>query len=177
MALAHYQFETLHPFNDGNGRLGRLVCVLQLAQRGELRVPVLNLSPWFEQRRREYQDGLLNVSMTGDFNPWIQFFSEAVDDQARQAVQKIDALLDWKETAVERMRDAKVRGIALAIVEELIGYPMITPTTASRLHEVSYPAANAAIQRLVDLGLLHERTGRRYGRVYEARDVLKIING
>jgi Fic family protein len=81
MALGHYQFETLHPFNDGNGRLGRLVCVLQLAHRGEMRVPVLNLSPWLEARRRQYQDHLLAVSATGDFEPWIRFFSEAVRAQ------------------------------------------------------------------------------------------------
>lgn len=78
MALGHYQFETLHPFNDGNGRLGRLVCVLQLTACGELRVPVLNLSPWLEQRRQEYQDQLLQVSLTGGFDPWIRFFCEAV---------------------------------------------------------------------------------------------------
>lgn len=176
MALGHYQFETLHPFNDGNGRLGRLICVLQLAHRKELRVPVLNLSPWFEQRRREYHDGLLHTSMTGDFDPWIRFFCSAVETQARQAVDRIDALLDWKETTLARLREAKLRGIATTIVDELIGYPMLTPTTASRLYNVSYPAANTAIQRLSALGILHERTGRRYARVYEARDVLRIIN-
>lgn len=176
MALGHYQFETLHPFNDGNGRLGRLVCVLQLAYRKELRVPVLNLSPWFEQRRREYQDSLLQTSMTGDFDAWIRFFCTAVEVQARQAVEKIDALLDWKDAALTKLRERKVRGVATAVVEELIGYPMLTPTSASQRYGVSYPAANTAIQRLADLGILRERTGRRYGRVYAAQDVLRIIN-
>jgi Fic family protein len=94
MALGHYQFETLHPFNDGNGRLGRLICVLQLAREGELRVPVLDISPWLEVRRREYQDHLLRVSMTGRFDTWIRFFSEAVRAQAVLALERIDALLD-----------------------------------------------------------------------------------
>jgi Fic family protein len=176
MALGHYQFEALHPFNDGNGRLGRLVCVLQLAACGELRVPVLNLSPWLEQRRREYQDQLLQVSLTGRFDPWIRFFCEAIRAQAVQAVERIDALLDWKENTLTQLRAANVRGVAVRIAEDLIGYPMITPTTASGMHGVTYPAANTAIRRLAGLGILHERTGRRYARVFAARDVLRIID-
>ncbi|MCT2278342.1 Fic family protein [Micromonospora chalcea] len=176
MALGHYQFETLHPFNDGNGRLGRLVCVLQLARQGELRVPVLNLSPWLEVRRREYQDHLLRASMTGRFDPWIRFFSEAVRAQAVLAVERIDALLDWKEHALDRLREANVRGVAVRIVEDLIGYPMTTPTAASQMYSVSYPAVNTAIRRLAHLGILQERTGRRYARVFAAKDVLRIID-
>lgn len=176
MALGHYQFETLHPFNDGNGRLGRLICVLQLAACGELRVPVLNLSPWLEHRRREYQDHLLQISMTGRFDPWIRFFCEAVRAQAVLAVDRIDALLDWKEHAVGQLRGANVRGVAVRIVEDLIGYPMITPTSASDMYGVTYPAANTAIRRLERLGILQERTGRRYARVFAAKDVLRIID-
>lgn len=175
MALGHYQFEALHPFADGNGRLGRLVCVLQLAARGELRVPVLDLSPWLEARRREYQDHLLQVSMTGRFDPWVRFFCEAVRAQAVHALDRIDALLDWKEGALERVRSANLRGVAVRIVEDLIGYPMVTATTASHMYEVSFQAANTAIKRLQGLGLLRERTGGRYARVFAARDVLRII--
>jgi Fic family protein len=176
MALGHYQFETLHPFNDGNGRLGRLVCVLQLAHKGELRVPVLNLSPWLEGRRRQYQDHLLSVSITGDFEPWIQFFSEAVRAQAVRAVEKIDALHDWRDGALTQLRQADVRGVTTRIVEDLIGYPLITATLTAERFGVSYQAANTAIRRLVQLGILEERTGRRYGRVFAARRVLNIIN-
>jgi Fic family protein len=176
MALGHYQFETLHPFNDGNGRLGRLVCVLQLAHKGELRVPVLNLSPWLEGRRRQYQDHLLAVSVTGDFEPWIQFFSEAVRAQAIRAVEKIDALHDWRDETLTQLRQADLRGVTTRIVEDLIGYPLITATLAAERFRVSYQAANTAIGRLVQLGVLEERTGRRYGRVFAARRVLNIIN-
>jgi Fic family protein len=176
MALGHYQFETLHPFNDGNGRLGRLVCVLQLAHKGELRVPVLNLSPWLEGRRRQYQDHLLSVSVTGDFEPWIQFFSEAVRAQAVRAVEKIDALHDWRDGALTQLRQADLRGVTTRIVEDLIGYPLITATLTAERFGVSYQAANTAIRRLVQLGILEERTGRRYGRVFAARRVLNIIN-
>jgi Fic family protein len=176
MALGHYQFETLHPFNDGNGRLGRLVCVLQLAHRGELRVPVLNLSPWLEGRRRQYQDHLLAVSATGDFEPWIRFFSEAVRAQAVRGMEKIDALHDWRDDALTQLLDADVRGVAVRIVEDLFGYPLITATPTAERYGVSYQAANTAIRRLVELGILEERTGRKYGRVFAARRVLNIIN-
>ncbi|MFY1674796.1 Fic family protein [Plantactinospora sp. WMMB334] len=176
MALGHYQFETLHPFNDGNGRLGRLICVLQLAHRGELRVPVLNLSPWLEGRRRQYQDHLLSVSATGDFEPWIRFFSEAVRAQAVRAVEKIDALHDWRDEALAQLLAADVRGVAVRIVEDLFGYPLITARLTAERHAVSYQAANTAIRRLVELGILEERTGRRHGRVFAARRVLNIIN-
>ena len=176
MALGHYQFETLHPFNDGNGRLGRLVCVLQLAHRGELRVPVLNLSPWLEGRRRLYQDHLLAVSATGDFEPWIRFFSEAVRAQAVRGVEKIDSLHDWRDEALARLLDADVRGVAVRIVEDLLGYPLITARPTAERYGVSYQAANTAIRRLVQLGILEERTGRKYGRVFAARRVLNIIN-
>lgn len=175
MALGHYQFETLHPFNDGNGRLGRLVCILQLAACGELRVPVLNLSPWLEQRRGEYQDHLLRASMTGRFDQWIRFFCEAVRAQAVLAIERIDAMMDWREHAIEKLRDANVRGVATRIAEDLIGYPMITVTSAAKMYQVSYPAANTAIQRLERLGILHERTGRRYARLFAAQDILRII--
>ncbi|BCJ53703.1 cell filamentation protein Fic [Actinoplanes sp. NBRC 14428] len=176
VALGHYQFETLHPFNDGNGRLGRLVCVLQLAHRGELRVPVLNLSPWLEGRRRQYQDHLLSVSATGDFEPWIRFLSEAIRAQAVRGVEKIDVLHDWRDEALAQLHDADVRGVAARIVEDLPGYPLITATPTAERYGVSYQAANTAISRLVQLGILEERTGRRYGRVFAARKVLNIIN-
>lgn len=175
MALGHYQFETLHPFNDGNGRLGRLVCVLQLMASGELTVPLLDLSAWLEQRRQEYQDHLLRVSVTGEFDPWVQFFSEAVRAQAMSAIRRIDALLEWRQHAVQRVRAAGVRGVAVRIVEDLIGYPVLTPTIAATLYGVTYPTANAAVARLESLGVLSERTGRRYGRLFVAQEVLRLV--
>ena len=118
----------------------------------------------------------MRISMTGKFDPWIRFFAEAVRAQAVLAVERIDALLDWKEHALERLREANVRGVAARIVEDLVGYPMITPTTASQMYNVSYPAVNTAIRRLEGLGILQERTGRRYARVFAAKDVLRIID-
>ncbi|NUT17943.1 MAG: Fic family protein [Hamadaea sp.] len=174
MALGHYQFESLHPFNDGNGRLGRLVCVLQLARAGEMRLPVLNLSPWLEREREAYQNHLLQCSITGRFDDWIQFFCEAVRVQATTAVQKIDRLHDWRDQALATLREAKVRGVAEKITEDLIGYPMLSVTDAAKRYEVTYVAVNQVIPKLVKLGLIVEWTGKKYGRLFVAREVMEI---
>lgn len=175
MAVAHYQFETLHPFNDGNGRLGRLVAVLQLIVDGELRVPILNLSPWLEQHRREYQDGLLSVSRTGDWDTWIRFFSTAVTAQAIDAVGRVEKLLELKEGFQSRLKQEKAKGVSLRIAEDLIGYPMITATLASTVHGVSYQAANTAIARLVSMGILRQRSRGNYDRIFSCDEVLTVI--
>jgi Fic family protein len=137
---------------------------------------VLNLSPWLESRRREYQDHLLAVSATGDFEPWVKFFCEAVRAQAIRGVEKIDALHDWRDEALAQLLDADVRGVAVRIVEDLLGYPLITATRTGEKYGVSYQAANKAISRLVQLGIVEERTGHRYGRVFAARRVVSIVN-
>ena len=175
MAAAHYQFESLHPFNDGNGRIGRLIAVLQLLQAGDLRVPVLNLSPWLEGRRRDYQDGLLELSQTGNWNPWIVFFSGAVSAQAADAVGRVDALLALKDRFMEQLRRARAKGVSLRIAEELIGFPMLTVSLAHERYGVSYQAANSAVSRLVQLGILRQRTEGRYDRIFASDDVLTVI--
>jgi hypothetical protein len=92
-----------------------------------------------------------------------------------RAVERIEALLDWRDHALAKLRENNVRGVAERITEELIGYPMLTSTVAAARHSVTYPGANKAIARLVQLGLLRERTGKTYARVFTAPDVLRII--
>jgi len=175
LALAHYQFETLHPFSDGNGRIGRLVIVLQLMQDNHLSEPLLTISPWLEQRRRDYQEHLAITSQTGDFDLWIRFFAAGVRAQADVGVSKIDRLSEHQTRIRELIQHHRIRGIGRDIAEDLIGNPIVTPTFAARHYGKSYPAANSGIQRLVDAGLLREATGRRYDRVFVSDDILKII--
>jgi Fic family protein len=175
VALAHYQFESLHPFNDGNGRLGRLVVVLQLIQRGVLHEGLLSISPWLEQRRREYQDHLLVVSQTGDWDPWVRFMALALHSQADEAVQRVERLLAFQDSMRDLARTHPLRGVAARIAEDLIGRPLVTPTSASRMYGVSYQAANSAISRLTGARVLRELTGRNYARVFAADEVLRII--
>lgn len=173
VAVSHYQFETLHPFHDGNGRLGRLVATLQLMCAGELRYPILNLSPWLVQRRSEYQEGLLRVSQTGDWDTWICFMSAAIHAEALEVVARVDQLLALRESFQLTLRGSK--GVALRIADDLVGYPMITATLASKLYGVSYQAANSAIAKLVDLKILRQRTAGRYDRIFQCDSVLTAL--
>lgn len=177
IAVAHYQFETLHPFSDGNGRLGRLVVVLQLVEAGALTYPVLNLSPWLEPRKDEYKDLLLTTSQTGDFNPWVQFFAEAIRNQAVDAVERIDRLTGLRNEMVDALKAAKAKGVILDIAQDLIGYPILDATQAAALHHVTYPPANDALKRLEAMGFVTEITGGNYARRYACRAVLRVLDG
>jgi Fic family protein len=175
-ALGHYQFETLHPFSDGNGRIGRLIVVLQFVQERVLTYPVINLSQWFEPRKDRYKDLLLSVSETGRYDDWVQFFCDAVVAQSNEMVDRIEKLLALRAEMLSALRAEKVRGVAVDIVEDLIGYPIITPSEAARRHGVTYPPANGAMKRLESLGILREVTGAGYGRIYLCERVLQILD-
>lgn len=175
VALGHYQFETLHPFTDGNGRLGRLVIVLQLIRAGLLREGIFTVSPWLEQRRREYQDHLLAVSQTGNFDLWVRFVAEGLYERAERVTAQIEQLVSFQQSMRELAVAYPLRGVAARIVEDLIGHPVQTPTFAARKYGVSYQAANTAISRLVKAGVIKEVTGERYDRVFVANEVLTIV--
>ncbi len=175
-ALGHYQFETLHPFIDGNGRVGRLVVVLQLITAGDLTIPLLNLSPFLEQHRDDYIDHLRAVSETGNFEPWIHFFATAVKAQSEAALIKADKLIDYRDDLRLRLDAQGVRGVALRIAEDIVSSPVITPTRAAQKYGVSFQAANSGVARLVDLSVLHEVTGRSYARMFTDPVVINLIN-
>lgn len=173
VAAAHYQFETLHPFHDGNGRLGRLVAALQMMAAGDLKYPVLNISPWLEQNRSEYQDGLLRVSQTGEWDDWVCFICAAIHSESLEVVARVDKLLALRESFQMTLHGAK--GVSLRIADDLVGYPMITASVASKLYSVSYQAANTAIAKLVDLGILRQRSAGRYDRIFQCDAVLAAL--
>ncbi len=174
MALAHYQFETLHPFGDGNGRLGRLVAILQAMQAKELRWAALNIAPYFEKRRAEYQEQLLRVTATGDFNTWIHFFANGVEAEAREGLDQIRNLLRVRDNLVARVR-AKRKGSAVEVAEYLIGYPIIDVKTVATLTNVTVQAANLVVKNLVEDGILAEVTGRQQRRLFACREVLLAL--
>lgn len=174
-ALAHYQFEALHPFNDGNGRIGRLLIVLQLLAAGALHEPLLTVSPWFEARRRDYQDHLGRLSETGDWDEWVAFFAEGVAAQAGSTTDKVTRLLTYQEETRAHARERGLRGLAFNLVDGLIARPIVTSGWVADAHGVSRQAAITAIGRLVEAGVLRETTGRNYGRVFAADDVIRIL--
>lgn len=176
--MAHYQFETLHPFSDGNGRLGRLIITLQLVTAGALTYPLLNFSSWLEPRKDEYKDLLLNVSKTGDFDPWIRFFCAAVHHQAEGGVARVEEFLTFQSELRQRLAAMHARGVVNAMAESLLGYPIITIPEAAELHSVTYPPAKNAIQTLVGLGALRELPGRNFShgaKGYICDPVMRVL--
>ena len=173
--LAHYQFETLHPFSDGNGRIGRLLIVLQLMRQQVLRHPILVVSPWFEARRTQYQDSLLKLSQTGNSDEWIRFFSAGVEAAASTTHTSVDGLISWQQDAISRVRAAGVSGVAERVAGELIGAPILRASQVARVHEVSHQAAMNALRRLADLGIVTEQT--RNGRIsFTASRVVELLS-
>lgn len=165
-AMAHYQFECLHPFSDGNGRIGRLLIVLQLMQEGVLREPILVVSPWFEAKRLDYQDRLLALSQTGDWNEWICFVANGVAEAADAFRDRIEALIEWRDEVLVIVREAGISGVAERVAGELIGTPVLRASRVERSHGVSHQGAMNALRRLVGVGVLEEvqRGGRRVFR-------------
>ncbi len=174
-ALAHYQFESLHPFGDGNGRLGRLVIVLQLLRAGTISEPAITISPWLRKRRDQYQAHLLDVSRTGDWDPWVTFFCQALCEQARAHVAVVETLMGWLVETRQTLSERHWTGTVVSIVEDLVDWPVITSPFVQRKYGVSAPTAKSAIDRLCEIGVLHELTGRTYNRSFGARAVMDAV--
>ena len=175
-AVAHYQFETIHPFNDGNGRVGRLLITLMLAADGLLTQPPVYLSAYFEARRREYYDGLLSVSRSAGWADWIAFFLRGIAAQAHDACERVGRLLglreEWRAACSPLPRPAK----AVELVDRLFAYPAVGVGRAAELLGVTFPTAQNVIDRLVGLGLLREVTGRQRNRVYLAERIVRMLD-
>lgn len=174
-ALGHYQFETLHPFSDGNGRIGRLAITLQLIDAKALAYPLLNLSPWFEPRRTEYVDHLLRLSQTGDFDPWVRFFGEAIKDRSDSASNTVEELVAFKDEVLVRLKQEKARGAIIDIANDLIGFPVMTVGELAATHAITYQQANNIVARLESMELIREATGRSYGRLFICDRVYNIL--
>jgi Fic family protein len=175
-ALAHYQFETLHPFGDGNGRLGRLVIVLQLLKAGAIREPAITLSPWFLKRRAEYQDQLLGVSLDGTWDAWVQFFCQAVCEQSESLIRGADALLAWLDESRRAVYEKRWTGAILQLLEDLVEWPITTVADTADRYKVSNVNATRMINHLVEIGVLVELTGKSYGRVFGAQRVMQTVD-
>lgn len=174
-ALAHFQFETIHPFLDGNGRLGRLLIVFYLVERGVLYQPLLYLSAYFERNRQAYVDALQAVRERGELDNWINFFARGVAEQARAALASAEALLRAREEFRTRLRDAGARGSAIDAAEGLIGNPFITaPRLASALG-VSRQGAQYVIRSLERAGIIDEVATDARPTLYVARSVLDVL--
>ncbi len=174
-ALAHAQFETIHPFLDGNGRVGRLLITFLLVHRGVLRAPLLYLSHYLKLHRTEYYDRLMGVRMRGDWEGWLRFFLEGVAATAEQATETAERLFELRES--HRALVKRETGAAgLRLLSALFERPLVNVTYVTRALEVSFPTANRLVARFEELGLLREVTGQRRSRRFRYDPYLRLFD-
>lgn len=176
LALVHYQFEAIHPFLDGNGRIGRLLMALLLCHEGLLAHPLLYLSAYFEQHRQEYYRLLLEVSHAGRWMPWIEFVLAGVAEQARDALWRTETLLNLWQQYHQRFAVARSSALLLRLVDDLFEYPVLTISRAAKVLGVTQRAASLNIQKLVDAGILTEVTGRARNRLFAAQAIIDLAD-
>ncbi|MEZ5202964.1 MAG: Fic family protein [Acidimicrobiales bacterium] len=177
LAIAHYQFEVIHPFLDGNGRIGRLLIPLLLTVRGALPQPLLYLSAYFEQYRSEYYDHLLITSQSGDLMPWLAFFLRGVRRQARDSEERTVRLVELQHDLRSELLDEGRPNSVIRLAEQLFSVPVVTTARVESMIGVTRPTAQAAIDALVEREVLVETTGRERNRVYEAPAIFEAVYG
>jgi Fic family protein len=175
LALVHYQFEAIHPFSDGNGRIGRLLITLMLCEERLLPQPLLYLSAFFERNREEYYRRLLAVSKESEWGGWLAFFLRAVASQAKDAVLRSDRLLQLRQNYREQLQSTRASALLLQIVDDLFVKPAISNPGISRALEITPRAAQLNIDKLVAAGVLKEATGKRRNRVYVAPEIVAAL--
>jgi Fic family protein len=175
-ALVHYQFETIHPFADGNGRIGRLLVPLLLVRWGLMSQPALYISDFFNVHREAYIDGLWRVSRFGAWRDWIHFFVLAARAQARDAHDRGERLLDLRDAYRARYQRGRTSAALLRVIDMLFESPAITVPRVEQALRITFPTANAWIERLVQDGVLTEVTGRARNRIYLAPAIFDLLD-
>jgi Fic family protein len=174
-ALIHYQFEAIHPFLDGNGRIGRLLITLFLCEREFLSYPMLYLSAFFEKYRREYYDRLISVSQKGEWEEWINFFLRAIAVQSKDAALNSKAILNLLENYRDRIQEKRTSIYVAKLLDELFKNPYISiPRAATKLN-TSFHTAKAAIEKLKKANILVEITDKLRGKIYCAKELLSLL--
>lgn len=176
-ALAHVQFETIHPFLDGNGRLGRLLITLLLCEQGALREPMLYLSLYFKTHRQRYYELLNSVRLTGDWESWLDFFAEAVTFTSNQAVQTAQQLHDLSKQDRTRIGDlGRAARSALQVHRALMERPVATSNSLVAKTGLTPASVNNALGHLVRLGIVRELTEKKRNRLFSYSDYIAILS-
>ncbi len=176
-ALAHVQFETIHPFLDGNGRVGRLLITLLLIAESVIQQPLLYLSLYFKQHRQAYYDLLQRVRLEGDWEAWLRFFLDGVVETAENATGASRRILErFREDALKVQQLGRARASAKRLFELLQRKPLVTLQAARRELGVTLPTVSSAMNRLVELGIVREVTGKQRNRVFAYQNYLSILS-
>ncbi len=176
LAFIHYQFEAIHPFLDGNGRVGRLLIALLLCEWGLLPQPLLYLSAYFEANRQAYYQHLLAVSKKGDWEDWLRFFLIGVRDQSLDAKQRVHALLALRTQYQQQLKQERAFDRLIQVIDFLLGQPITTVRQIEAGIGVSdYKVAQRYVNKLVQLGILREITGMGRNRIFRADEILRAM--
>lgn len=177
VAIAHYQFETIHPFLDGNGRIGRLLITLYLVSQGVLVKPTLYLSEYFERHKGLYYDNLMKARVSNDLLQWVKFFLVAVGETSKKGISTLRKIIELKEN-IERTRIAtlgKKTQRGLQLMDVLYKNPSITASDVEKVLAVTPKTANILISDFVNLGILLETTGGKRNRIFIFDEYLKLF--
>ena len=175
-ALIHYQFETIHPFLNGNGRIGRLLILLYLMEQKLIEKPVIYISYFLKKNQIEYYDRISEVRRTGNFEQWIRFFLEAVSKAASDSLEAIRQLSVLHDTNVEKLpKTTRSKDNLRAVFDYIEQYPIIDIKRTAKELEVSYNTVAAAVRKLVELGILQETTNAARNRVFAYEEHLAIL--
>jgi Fic family protein len=174
IALAHYQFEAIHPFGDGNGRVGRMLIALMLAEAGVLPQPLLYMSPWLERHKTFYIDLMFEVSQSGNWIPWLHFFLRAVAESAEETINVVQRIQDLQREYRERFQTARRSALMLRIVDLAFERPVMTITKIAQELGITYPAAANNVKALLEAGVAEEVPGA-YPKLIMFRGVMDAM--
>jgi Fic family protein len=179
IAISHYQFETIHPFLDGNGRIGRLMITLHLVSLGILQKPTLYISDFFEKHRPQYYDGLSRVRETNDIEHWLRFFLTGVLETAKNSRQTLEKIIDLRkkyETTIEKGMGIKRQKLGKELLRCLFSQPVVTIRDIESMLSVTFPTASAITKDFVKLGLFSEKTGLKKDRIFYLTEYINLFN-
>ena len=175
-AIVHYQFEAIHPFLDGNGRIGRLLITLLLVHREVLSLPLLYLSAFFERHRSEYYEHLMQVSTNGQWNDWLTFFLRGVREQATEALTNADKILALKDEYDELIKQHHLSTSVSRTLDLLFQNPYITISRATALLKTTFVTAKRSVLHLEKLGIVKEISGKEKGKIFLATKLLEVLS-
>lgn len=176
IAIAHYQFETIHPFLDGNGRIGRLLIPLYLSEKDILKQPILYLSNYFERNRQLYYDHLMNTRVKSDLLPWLKFFLVGVIETAKTGIATFDSILKLQKDIDSKLKTLGKRVVhGIKLIEYMYKKPVITITEAIKVLKLSPPPVYRLISELENMGILEEITGNTRNREYMFTEYLSLF--
>lgn len=176
IGLIHYQFEAIHPFMDGNGRIGRLLISLLLLNWNLLPLPLLYLSAYFESNRKKYYDLMLAISQYGAWRDWLIFFLQGVTEQSKDALIRSKQLQDLQIQWRDELTQARATALLLRLADSLFESPILTIRRAKEIMDVSYRSAQQNVEKLVNAGILVQASEGSYGKIFIAPKVLQIID-